>query len=66
MVLTRRQNIKSINIADFIRFPAFLGLQSFIYKFVLCLLRRLLAGKNGLNSFLAGFISGLAVLVLND
>ena len=48
------------------RFPAFLALFAFISKLVLCLMRRLRNKEDGLNSFMAGFLGGLSILVQND
>jgi hypothetical protein len=37
-----------------------------LFKITLCVLRRLRGKDDGLNSFLSGFIGGLAVLVNSD
>eukprot|EP00347_Sterkiella_histriomuscorum_P019284 403342234 len=66
MVLIRRQKITEISIREFMRFPIFLGLQAFVYKFVLCLMRRILGNKHGWNAFIAGVLSGLTVIINKD
>ena len=64
-LLRTRHSIHSIGLVEFLRFPTFLGLQSFIFKAVLCILRRLRKKDDGYNSFIAGFLSAFSLL-LND
>jgi hypothetical protein len=70
MLLLRRTSIIEIlrNPRQFLRVPFFLGLQSFIFKLSLCLIRRF-RGKSdadGLNPFLSGCLSGLSILIFDD
>ena len=51
---------------EFLRFPFFLAIQSFLFKISLCILRRLRGKKEGINSFLAGVFSGLSILLIKD
>ncbi|CDW74746.1 UNKNOWN [Stylonychia lemnae] len=66
MILLGKQKMSKINFKDQLRFPVFLGLFAFISKFVLCLFRRLRNKDDGLNSFMAGFLGGVSLLVQKD
>eukprot|EP00347_Sterkiella_histriomuscorum_P018427 403345550 len=61
-----KAKLNKIKFSDQIRFPAFLSLFALIFKLTLCLLRRLRGKEDGLNSFISGFMGGLAILVNND
>ena len=68
MLLMKRTSIMEL-VKDpmiFLRVPLFLGLQSFIYKIVLCILRRVRGKDDGINSFLSGCISGLSILLYKN
>ncbi len=68
MLLMRRTSIMELirNPMIFLRVPLFLGLQSFIYKIVLCIMRRLRGKEDGINSFVSGCLSGLSVLIYRN
>ena len=51
---------------DYLRFPAFLALQSFLYKIGLCLMRKLKKREDPLNSLIAGILSGLSLSIIKD
>lgn len=65
-LLFRKVKVSQLTVADQLRFPAFLALFAFISKLVMCFLRRIRNKEDGLNSFAAGFMGGLAILVNND
>ena len=62
----RKTKISKISLKDQLRFPAFLSLFALIFKITLCMMRRLRGKEDGLNSFISGFLGGLAILVNND
>lgn len=62
----RKTKLSKISLKDQLRFPAFLAIFAFIYKITLCTLRRLRGKEDGINSFVSGFLGGLAILVNND
>lgn len=65
-LVMRKQKLAKLSLGDQLRFPAFLALFALISKFVMCFLRRIRGKEDGLNSFLAGFLGGLSVLVHKD
>ena len=65
-LIFRKVKVHKISLVDQMRFPAFLALFAFLSKLVLCLMRRLRNKEDGINSFAAGFLGGLAILVQND
>lgn len=52
----------------FLGFPIFLGLQSFLFKLCLCIMRRLRqkSDDDGVNPFVSGVVSGLSFLLVSD
>ena len=70
MLLTKRTTVKSVLSSPWsqLTFATFLGLQSLIYKLLLCIIRRYrqVSDEDGINPFLAGFLSGLSILMLKD
>ena len=68
MLLTGKTKINDVlsNPFAYLKFPLFIALQSFLYKIFLCILRRLRAksDEDGKNSFIAGVISGLSILLV--
>jgi hypothetical protein len=49
--------------ADALKFTAFAGLMSFLFKSSLCALRKFRGKEDGLNYFIAGSIGGLSIMV---
>jgi hypothetical protein len=63
--ITRRKlRVKDLYSEDVLRFGAFLGSFAGIYKSVNCILRHVLKEENKLNSFIAGSLAGLSLLVI--
>ncbi len=68
MLLMRRTTVMEL-VKDpmiFLRVPLFLGLQSFIFKIALCILRRLRGKDDGINSFISGCLSGMSILLYRN
>ena len=58
--------IKELISIDALRISGFLALLKFIYKAVLCSMRKIRGKEDGLNSMVAGGLSGLALIVEDE
>lgn len=61
-----KTKLKHITLTSQMVFPVFLATFSFLSKLALCTLRRLRGKEDGINSFFAGFIGGLALFINKD
>jgi hypothetical protein len=65
-VLTGKTKLSTINLVEQLGFPLFTSVFAFTYKFLLCFLRRVNGKYEGLNTFLSGFVAGLAFIFNPD